>query len=83
MGSKENIMSGPVQLTEPKSIEIVTQRKSRSILIGRETLLGECGRLLIEQQHDIVAVVAPEGPAAAWARRAGVPLFARSKASPI
>jgi len=79
MGSKENIMTGPVPLTEPKSIEIVAQRKSRSILIGRETLLGECGRLLIEQQHEVVAVVAPEGPAAAWARRAGVPLFARSK----
>ena len=51
----------------------------RSILIGRETLLGECGRLLIDQQHEIVAVVAPEGPAAAWARRTGLPLFARPR----
>lgn len=54
------------------------ERKLRSILIGRETLLAECGRILQENQHDIVAVVAQAGPAADWARRAGVPLFARS-----
>lgn len=68
-------MAGPAPSIEPS----LHQRKPRTILIGRETLLGECGRLLQEQQHEIVAVVAPEGPAAAWARRAGVPLFARSQ----
>ncbi len=52
------------------------QPKWRSVLVGRESLLGECGSFLQQQQHEIVAVVAPEGPAAAWARRAGVPLFA-------
>lgn len=68
-------MAGPA----PSSESSVHQGKQRSILIGRETLLGACGGLLLEQQHEIVAVVAPEGPAAAWARRAGVPLFGRSK----
>ncbi|WP_447930840.1 MupA/Atu3671 family FMN-dependent luciferase-like monooxygenase [Sphingopyxis fribergensis] len=68
-------MAGPAPSIERN----LHQRKPRSILIGRETLLGECGRLLQEQNHEIVAVVASEGPAAAWARRAGVPLFARSK----
>ncbi|MET0587973.1 MAG: MupA/Atu3671 family FMN-dependent luciferase-like monooxygenase, partial [Novosphingobium sp.] len=53
-------------------------RKLRSILIGRETLLVECGRLLQEHQHEIVAVVAPPGPAADWTRRAGLPFFGRS-----
>ncbi len=72
-------MAGTVPLIEPKSTEIVPQRKPRSILIGRETLLGECGRMLMDQHHEIVAVVAPEGPAAAWARRAGIPLFSRLK----
>lgn len=68
-------MAGPAPSIESS----LHRQKTRCILIGRETLLGECGRLLQEQQHEIVAVVAPEGPAATWARRAGVPLFARSK----
>ena len=73
--------TGPVMgtLSEAGQSELVTGRKPRSILIGRETLLGECGNVLRNEGHDIVAVVAPAGPAANWARRAGVPLFGRSK----
>ncbi len=59
--------------------EIAPGTKIRSILIGRETLLGECGKLLIEQQHEIVAVVAPTGPAADWASRVGIPCYKRTK----
>ncbi len=58
---------------------VAAEAAPRSILIGRESLLGECGRLLKEQQHEIVAVVAPAGPAAEWARAEGVPCFARTK----
>ena len=72
-------MAGPVPLIEPRLMEVLPPRKPRSILIGRETLLAECGRMLLDEQHEIVAVVAPEGPAAAWARRSGLPLFSRSK----
>jgi natural product biosynthesis luciferase-like monooxygenase protein len=72
-------MQGTAPLMEFSSLEVVQKPKLRSILIGRETLLGECGKLLLEQQHEIVAVVAPEGPAAAWARRAALPFFSRFK----
>ncbi|MEE4453637.1 MupA/Atu3671 family FMN-dependent luciferase-like monooxygenase [Novosphingobium resinovorum] len=52
----------------------------RSILIGNETLLAECGKLLVEQGHEIVAVVAaPGSPAADWARRAGLALLPRPR----
>ena len=47
----------------------------RSVLIGTETLLVECAQILRQHRHEIVAVVAPSGPAADWARRAGVPHF--------
>lgn len=60
--------------------EIVQGPRPRSIImIGRETLLAECGTLLQEQGHQIVAVVARHGPAADWAKRGGVPLFERTK----
>lgn len=71
-------LMGPT-LTEAGQSEMMAGQKPRSILIGRETLLGECGKTLQENGHEIVAVVAPAGPAASWAKRAGVPLFARSK----
>lgn len=52
-----------------------------SILIGNETLLAECGRLLLDRGHRIAAVVAaPMSPAADWARRDGMALFEKPRA---
>ncbi|WP_241233491.1 MupA/Atu3671 family FMN-dependent luciferase-like monooxygenase [Altericroceibacterium xinjiangense] len=51
----------------------------RSILVGDETLLAECGNLLQRQGHEIAAVVAQPGPAADWARRSGLPLLSRPR----
>ncbi|WP_395397393.1 MupA/Atu3671 family FMN-dependent luciferase-like monooxygenase [Novosphingobium sp. BL-8A] len=49
----------------------------RTILVGNETLLAECGDLLRQNGHEIVAVLAlPVSPAADWARRGRIPLFA-------
>ena len=50
--------------------------RTRSILIGSETLLVECAEILLRHGHDIVAVVAPPGVAADWARRKGLRHFA-------
>ncbi|TCM20816.1 natural product biosynthesis luciferase-like monooxygenase protein [Novosphingobium sp. PhB165] len=53
---------------------------ARTILVGNETLLAQCGELLRERGHQIVAVVAtPLSPAADWARRGGLPLFGRQQ----
>ncbi len=52
--------------------------RPRTVLIGNETLLVACAQLLQDRQHEIVAVVAEHGPAADWARRAGLPLFDRA-----
>ncbi|PZQ57668.1 MAG: monooxygenase [Novosphingobium pentaromativorans] len=55
----------------------------RSVLIGNETLLAECGNLLRAKGHDIVAVVAETGsPAADWARRSRIPLLASARDLP-
>ncbi|WP_083274697.1 MupA/Atu3671 family FMN-dependent luciferase-like monooxygenase [Novosphingobium resinovorum] len=52
-----------------------------SILIGNETLLAECGRLLLDRGHRIAAVAAaPMSPAADWARRHGIALFEKPRA---
>ncbi|MGH6747547.1 MupA/Atu3671 family FMN-dependent luciferase-like monooxygenase [Novosphingobium sp.] len=52
----------------------------RSVLIGEETLLVECGELLRARGHEIVAVVAAEGsPAAAWARRSRIRVLTRAR----
>lgn len=51
-----------------------------TILVGSETLLGQCGDILLQGGHRIAAVLAAEGtPAADWARRAGLPAFARQR----
>ena len=47
----------------------------RSVLIGTERLLAECGEVLRQNSHELVAVVAPPGPAADWARRLGLLLL--------
>lgn len=45
------------------------------ILVGNETLLAECAKLLLDQDFGIAAVVAdPQSPAADWARRSGLTL---------
>ncbi len=52
----------------------------RTILVGNETLLAECGDLLRANGHEIVAVLAlPASPAADWARRGQIPLFASQR----
>ena len=51
----------------------------RSILIGNETLLVECAEILQRNDHEIVAVVATSGPAANWARQAGLSLFGSAR----
>ena len=43
------------------------------LLIGNETLLAQCGRVLQERGHQVVAVVADGAPARDWAGKAGVP----------
>ncbi|EJL23397.1 MupA/Atu3671 family FMN-dependent luciferase-like monooxygenase [Novosphingobium sp. AP12] len=52
----------------------------RTIVIGNETLLSECSKLLLERDHEIVAVVAaPMSPAAQWAKQAGIAVHARPR----
>lgn len=54
--------------------------EARTILVGNETLLAECGELLRKNGHRIVAVLAaPSSPAANWARRGGIALFPRQR----
>ncbi|MFT3965608.1 MAG: LLM class flavin-dependent oxidoreductase [Sphingobium sp.] len=48
----------------------------RTLLIGNESLLVACAAVLRGHGHAIAAVVAGPGPAADWARREGLPLFA-------
>lgn len=58
-------------------------RPFRTVIIGNETLLAECGKLLLHHGHEIVAVVAaPGSPAADWARRAGLPLHEKPRDLP-
>ena len=49
----------------------------RTVLVGNESLLVECGELLRQEGHTILAVVAQRGPAGNWARKLGLPLFAK------
>lgn len=51
------------------------QKERSCILVGNETLLAECGKLLLEHGFGIAAVAAdPLSPAADWARRSGLVL---------
>jgi len=47
----------------------------RCALIGADTLLVECGRLLLERGHEIVSVAAGSDKVAAWALEGGIPTF--------
>jgi len=52
----------------------------RSILVGDETLLVECGEMLRSRGHDVVAVVAAAGsPAFEWACRNRFPALERPR----
>jgi natural product biosynthesis luciferase-like monooxygenase protein len=44
----------------------------RCCLIGENSLVIECAEVLLRRGHGVVAVVAPPGPIADWAERAGV-----------
>ena len=44
-------------------------------LLGQETLLVRCAQELLGRHHEIVGVVAPEGPVAHFARENGLPYF--------
>lgn len=59
-------------------ISVEPTARLRSVLIGNETLLVECADMLQRNGHEIVAVVAGQGAAAGWARRAGLPLFGQT-----
>ncbi|MET0179810.1 MAG: MupA/Atu3671 family FMN-dependent luciferase-like monooxygenase, partial [Novosphingobium sp.] len=63
--------------SSPESAPLASSRSRplSSILIGEETLLVECARILQARAHQIVAVVARSGPAAEWARGEGIALF--------
>ena len=55
-------------------------QRYRSVLIGDETLLAQCGEMLRSRGHEIVAVVAGQTtPAADWARRNRIPLLTRTR----
>ena len=47
-----------------------------TLLIGHETLLVQCGKLLIERGHAVVAVVSDDPEVIAWAESAGLPSVA-------
>ncbi len=45
------------------------------LLIGNETLLAQCGQMLLQQGHRVVGVVSGGAPARAWAEKNGIPLY--------
>lgn len=52
------------------------------VVIGEETLLVECTRLLVARGHTVAAVVSPSAELLDWAEGRGCPPYRSARTSP-
>ncbi|VXC98792.1 MupA/Atu3671 family FMN-dependent luciferase-like monooxygenase [Sphingomonas sp. AX6] len=65
--------AGAIPAADPEA----TGRSLRAIFVGNDSLLAECANLWIARGYSIVAVVAANGPAAAWCDATGTTRITR------